>query len=193
MTQKYTGKEIFTKSNLISIFRLLLAVPLWPLLDNLNAPGNRQIIIAICIIAAISDSLDGYLARKYNEITELGKIIDPLADKVLVAAIIVKLYLTGEIPGYFFFMVIGRDVLIFIGGMIVAKILGRVLPSNVLGKMTVSSIGVLILLIIGGLDRANIIYISIYYLSIILIVASFLGYLIRAIEFVRHKDHGTVQ
>lgn len=191
--QKYGSKEILTKSNMISFFRLLLAIPLWPLLGRLDVPGNRLIIISICIIAAISDSLDGYLARKYNEITELGKIIDPLADKILVAAIIIKLYISGEIPGYFFFMVIGRDALIFLGGMVVAKILGRVLPSNVLGKMTVSSIGVLILLIIGGLDRSNLIFISIYYLTIILIVVSFLGYLIRAIEFVRQKDHGTVQ
>lgn len=193
MIQKYSSKEIFTKSNLISFFRLLLAVPLWALLGNLDSPGNRLIIIVICITAAASDSLDGYLARKFNEITELGKIIDPLADKVVVAAIIIKLYLAGEIPGYFFYMVVGRDVLIFLGGMIVAKILGRVLPSNVLGKMTVSGIGILILLIIGGLDPSNLIYISIYYLTIILIVASFLGYVIRAIEFVRQKDHGTVQ
>ena len=52
---------------------------------------------------AITDMLDGYLARKFNEVTELGKIIDPLADKIAIGVIILKLYLIGIIPRVLFY------------------------------------------------------------------------------------------
>ncbi|MEJ2615571.1 MAG: CDP-alcohol phosphatidyltransferase family protein [Ignavibacteriaceae bacterium] len=133
-------KEIYTKSNIISLFRLLLAIPLWFLLDGFNSPNIRYITFAVCLIASFSDILDGYLARKYNEVTEFGKIIDPLADKIAVGAIIIKLYLLGQIAAYYFLMIILRDIIIFLGGMFVAKKIGRVLPSNVLGKITVINI-----------------------------------------------------
>ncbi len=70
------------------------------------------------MIAAITDILDGYLARKFNQVTEFGKIIDPLADKIAIGAIIIKLFIIGVIPLYYFFMIIVRDVLIFLGGII---------------------------------------------------------------------------
>jgi Phosphatidylglycerophosphate synthase len=53
------------------------------------------------LFAASTDMLDGYLARKLNQVTEVGKIIDPLADKAAMALIVIKLYLIGEISGFF--------------------------------------------------------------------------------------------
>ncbi|MCK7524307.1 MAG: CDP-alcohol phosphatidyltransferase family protein [Ignavibacteriales bacterium] len=55
-----------------------------------------------CVFAATTDMLDGYLARKLNQVTEVGKIIDPLADKAAMAVIVVKLFLIGEISTFLF-------------------------------------------------------------------------------------------
>lgn len=147
----------------------------------------------MCILAMITDVMDGYLARKYNHITEMGKIIDPLADKVLIAVIILKLYLANEIPEYYFWMIILRDVIIFTGGIIISKKIGRVLPSNMLGKITVTNIGIFILIILMQVDKASIFYLGIYYLSIILIVISLIGYGIRSIEFLKQKENESIQ
>ena len=185
-------KEIYTKSNFISFFRLLLSIPLWFLLDYFDSVNIRYITFAVCLLAASTDILDGYLARKYNEVTEFGKIIDPLADKVAIGIIVIKLYIMGEIPSYYFFMIIFRDIIIFIGGVFVAKKIGRVLPSNVLGKITVIIIGIIILLIIIKIDRSNLIFKAFYALSIVLIFASLIGYLIRAKEFIKRKNYESV-
>ena len=93
------------------------------------------------VLLPLTDVLDGYLARKLNQVTEVGKIIDPLADKAAMAVIVVKLFSIGEISAFFFLLIIIRDLLIFIGGIYVSKKLGRVLPSNKLGKLTVLFIG----------------------------------------------------
>lgn len=170
-----------------------MAIPFWILLDNLNAPGHRAILFAMCVLGAITDVLDGYLARKYNEVTEMGKIIDPLADKVVIGIIILKLYLVGEIPNSYFLMIILRDLLIFTGGIFVSKKLGRVLPSNMLGKLTVISIAFVILFILAQVDKASLVYLGFYYLSIVLIFTSLIGYFIRSLEFIRQKDNEPLQ
>ena len=146
-------------------------------------------IICICLFATITDVLDGYLARKFNEITEMGKIIDPLADKVVIGFVVLELFWLNEVPTYYFWMIVGRDVLIFIGGIIISKKLGRVLPSNMLGKITVISIGLVLLFILFQVDRHTIYFRGLYLISILLIFSSLIGYLIRSIEFIKQKKN----
>jgi CDP-diacylglycerol--glycerol-3-phosphate 3-phosphatidyltransferase len=131
--------------------------------------------------------MDGYLARKMDQITELGKIIDPLADKICIGVIITKLFIINQLPAYYFFMIICRDILIFLGGILLTKRLGKVLPSNMLGKITVLVIGIVIILIFLQVDRQSKYYISILGISLFLIVVSFAGYVIRAVEFLKAK------
>ncbi len=185
-------KEIYTKSNLLSLLRLLLVIPFWILLDNFSNPTVRYYTFALCIFAAITDILDGYLARKFNEVTEFGKIIDPLADKIAVGVIIIKLYLIGIIPTYYFVMIIGRDLIIFFGGIFITNKIKRVLPSNMLGKITVLNIGIVILLFIIRIDTSLIIFKIIYGLSIVLIFVSLIGYTIRASEFLKQKNYESI-
>jgi CDP-diacylglycerol--glycerol-3-phosphate 3-phosphatidyltransferase len=189
---KYNSKEIFTISNGISFLRFLLVIPLWFLLDNYNSQSVRYITFALCVFAAATDVLDGYLARKLNQITEVGKIIDPLADKAAMAVIVVKLFLIGEISSFYFLTIILRDLTIFIGGLFVAKILGRVLPSNKLGKITVLFIGSVVLLILIGANRQNNFYLFIYYSSIILMFTSLFAYVYRAMEFIKKKKNESI-
>ncbi len=185
-------KEIYTKSNLLSIFRLLLAIPVWFIMDNFDEQSTRNLIAGICLFAAFTDVLDGYIARKFNEVTEFGKIIDPLADKVIVGAVVVKMFLLKEIPDYYFYLLIGRDVLIFIGGIIVSKKIGKVLPSNVIGKLSIIIISLVLLFIMLNMDRNSPIYLSFYYGSIVFVFISLFTYAYRAYEFIKKKKHGTV-
>jgi phosphatidylglycerophosphate synthase len=89
-------------------------------------------------------------------------------------------------------MIIGRDILIFIGGMFVAKKIGRVLPSNALGKITVINIGIIILLLVIGLSKSSFVYLSLYATSIILIFVSLIAYVIRAMEFLKRGKYESV-
>jgi cardiolipin synthase (CMP-forming) len=185
-------KELHTASNYMSILRMLLAIPLWFMLDELHSGNMRYYIFGLCVFGAITDILDGYLARKYQQETEMGRIIDPLADKVVIGIIVLKLFLLDEISPLYFFLIIGRDLIIFIGGMLLSQKIGRVLPSNVLGKAAVINIGIVLLLILLQVDQSSVIFAGLYYLSIILIIASFLAYALRAIEFLRRKEYGSV-
>lgn len=182
------NNKIFTISNGLSTLRLLFALPIWFALDNYHDAYFQKLALILCLIAAATDYLDGYYARKRNEITELGKIIDPLADKILIGLIAIKLYLNGEVSGYFLLIILLRDLIIFIGGIILSIKLKRVLPSNRLGKITVTVIGIVFLLVIGGFNKNHVFFQLLYYLSILLIYASFLGYLIRAIEFIKKSN-----
>ena len=124
---KINYRELFsTKSNLLSLFRLFLAIPFWILFDQFNTPWGPAVLFSMCILVIITDMLDGYFARKFNEVSEMGKIIDPLADKVVLAAIIIKIYLLGLIPDYYFFMIVGRDIIIFLGGIYVTSKIGKI-------------------------------------------------------------------
>src|ERR1035437_9981742 len=178
-------KEINTVSNYLSLLRLLLAIPFWIMLDYF--PSYKYILLSLVLFASLTDILDGYLARKMNQITEFGKIIDPLADKICIGLIITKLFLIQQIPGYYFFMIIGRDILIFLGGIFLTRKLGRVLPSNMLGKITVLIIGIVIILTLLQVDKSSVYFKSIYYISLLLIIVSFAGYVIRGFEFWKAK------
>lgn len=145
-------------------------------------------VAAIGILAAITDVLDGYLARKLNQITEFGKIIDPLADKVLVVFVVLNLFLIGDIPEYYFYLIVARDILILLGGLIVSKKLGKVLPSDYFGKATVLAISFTLLMILLNVDKQSLPYLLLYYLSILLIFISFINYVIKAVKALNKKD-----
>jgi CDP-diacylglycerol--glycerol-3-phosphate 3-phosphatidyltransferase len=194
MTLNIKFKELFTPSNLLSLFRLFLSIPLWLVLDKIGESYNyRYITVLICLFAFVTDFLDGYLARRFNQITEMGKIIDPLADKVAMGVVVIKMYLLKELPEYYIFMILGRDLIIFLGGIFVTSKLGKVLPSNLLGKITVLSIGIIILLKLLLInERMPGIYDFIYYMSIILIISSLIGYIIRGVESLRWRKNGVI-
>lgn len=175
--------EILTMSNLVSLFRLFLVIPTIYLLSQIGEHEEfRVFVIILFFIAYLSDLLDGFLARKFNEITEFGKIIDPLADKVFVIGVILQLYISGEITLFYFLVILLRDVLILIGGIIVSKTIGKVLPSNLLGKITVASIAFFLLAVIIGENEIPLLFSVLKYGSIILSFASVLGYGLRAYE-----------
>lgn len=132
-------------SNALSASRMVLAVPA----AIAVARGATTVAVAVCVCAAITDMLDGYFARKFNEVTELGKIIDPISDKVFIGAVALTLVGIGTIPVWFAAIVIGRDALIFVAGVYLRTTHKIVLMSNVLGKITVALLSLLMLIVVA--------------------------------------------
>jgi cardiolipin synthase len=185
--------KIFTVSNLISFLRVFLVIPFIFVIPNLDEGNNRLWAIILISIGYISDILDGYMARKLNQVSELGKIIDPLADKVCVVSIIIMLYISNEISTLYFAVIILRDVIIFLGGILVSKRIGKILPSNLLGKITIVSIGFYIIAVIINLQQHSIlVYDFLYYISILLSFASVAGYGLRAYEIINWNKKSEV-
>lgn len=130
-------KEILYISNLLSLSRfLLVAVTAWFLLEE-----NYLLGCLLIVVIWISDLLDGYLARKRNEVSEIGKIIDPIADKTAIAGIAIIMLIQGLIPFWFVIITFSRDALILLGGLYLNAKKNIVLQSNVMGKLAVFIIG----------------------------------------------------
>ncbi len=150
------NKEIFYISNLLSFSRFVLLIPLIFFLISPNE--NHYLFSSIIIILMwISDLLDGYYARKRNEVSEWGKIIDPLADKTIVISITIILLLQGVLPIWFFIVIVLRDLIILSGGLFIKQKYGIVLQSNWIGKLTVFTIGFTLLnmILIKGLTSSS--------------------------------------
>lgn len=179
--------RLFTVSNLLSFIRLLMAIPFWILLNNDNkGPNNWAVLLTLA--AVVTDLMDGYLARKFNQVSEWGKIIDPLADKVCVGIIIIQLFLHGRLVPGLFWVIILRDVIIFVAGIFVTKKIGMVLPSNYLGKGTVLVIGFYIIFMMLDLAGQNYVVNYLFMLAIfIMSIASLVAYGTRAFEVMKGK------
>ncbi len=167
-----------------------MTIPIFYFLQNVeHGDYHRYLAAVLLVLAAATDYLDGYFARKYDEISELGKIIDPLADKIAVGVVVLILYWKGMLPEYIFFIVIARDVIIFIGGIIISNKIGKVLPSNLLGKITVFILGIYLLLLVVGLQDYPTLFKLFNYLIVLMSFVSLLGYVIRSIEALRYKKN----
>ncbi len=129
--------KICTISNLLSFSRIVLLAPLMAVLFATEWQHRRVYAIIIIVAGMVTDSLDGYFARKFNEVSELGKAIDPIADKICIAAIVIILAMLRDIPLWYMNVVLGRDVLIFIGGLYVKQKKGIILVSTMSGKVAV--------------------------------------------------------
>jgi cardiolipin synthase (CMP-forming) len=127
-------------SNLLSLSRLIMTLPLCLAVYY----NHTTLIITLSCLAFASDYLDGYLARKLNQISDLGKILDPLADKVMVSSIVILLLFLGRFPLWIGLIIISRDLLILAGGLIIRKKKKLIVPSNLVGKWAVTFIGVYI-------------------------------------------------
>ena len=100
--------------NLICVLRLAL---IWPVLATLHA-GQYLAALALFIAAAVSDGLDGYLAKRFRWTSELGKFLDPLADKLLLVAVFIECAWLELVPWWLTAAVVARDVLIGLGALI---------------------------------------------------------------------------
>jgi len=158
---------------------------------------NYLMTCVFIFIIWVSDLLDGYFARSRNEISELGKIIDPLADKLTVITLVVILLFKGIIPLWFVIITVLRDAVILAGGLYLSSKKNIVLQSNRVGKTAVFFIGAAIffgILATGAKsgqfgnflsyhsEITELLYSILLFMSVVLALISLLSYLQRFIK-----------
>ncbi len=112
-------------ANLVTLMRLLLApVVIWLLLE-----GQASMAFALFLFAGITDAIDGMIAKRFNQETELGAYLDPVADKALLVSIFVTLGILQELPAWLVLLAVSRDALI-VGGVLLSYTLGNPLVMN---------------------------------------------------------------
>ncbi|SHE31753.1 CDP-diacylglycerol--glycerol-3-phosphate 3-phosphatidyltransferase [Tissierella praeacuta DSM 18095] len=136
-------------ANKITIFRVFL-VPIFMFVLYSTLPYNTYFAAAIFIIASLTDTLDGYVARSRNMITNFGKFVDPLADKVLVSAALISLVELGKVPGWVVVLIIAREFTIT-GFRIIAASEGINIAASSLGKIkTITQLVAIIALLLNN-------------------------------------------
>ena len=147
------------------------------LLTGWGGEANRYISVAIFVIASVTDWFDGYLARKNHLVTNFGKFMDPLADKLLVCSAMICLIELDRLPAWIVIVIIGREFIIS-GFRLIAAENGIVIAANYWGKFkTVSQMIMIILLLLdlgGAFDILGEIFI---WLSLALTVISLITYI----------------
>jgi len=122
--------------------------------NNFVIRYGNYIAGSIFIIASLTDSIDGHIARSRNMITNFGKFLDPVADKLLVTAALLALVQTGRLNGWFAFIIIGRELLIT-GFRLVVSGMGTVIAANNIGKakMVFQTIAIAWLIFEPGIEK----------------------------------------
>jgi CDP-diacylglycerol--glycerol-3-phosphate 3-phosphatidyltransferase len=162
---------------MVPVFVVLM---LW---EGLGSAG-RYAAVTVFILASLTDYLDGYLARKNNLVTDFGKFMDPIADKLLVCSAMICLVEKGQLPAWIVIIIIGREFIIS-GFRLVASDKGTVIAASYWGKFkTVFQMFMVILLILnlGGVFQW--IAQAVTWIALILTVVSLVDYL--------HKNWGVL-
>ena len=126
-----------TTANKLTILRVLM-IPVFLVVLYWGFPGCRYVALGIYIVACLTDLLDGYIARHYNQVSDFGKFMDPLADKVLVMAAMCYLVEIGQMPGWCLAIVLLREFAVS-GMRLVAVEQGRVIAAAWSGKVKTAS------------------------------------------------------
>ena len=174
-------KEILNLPNTITLLRICVIPVLFCILLS---PGRTLslIITILFVIAAFTDLLDGYIARKYGIVTKMGKLLDPIADKIILSTAMILMIPIGRIPAWVVALIVMRDVAVD-GIRIISSSDGIVIPASKLGKQkTLSQIVAISFLIIHyplfGIDT-HFVGIVTLYVALILTVWSGVDYFIK--------------
>ena len=129
--------------NLLSLLRIVIIPFIGYYLSKANFQSTMT-CVALLVVAGITDVLDGYLARRMKQVSRLGMVLDPLADKILAAALVVMLVFFRDLSLWLALVIVGRDLLILVAGILLLKGKNVVVPSNLTGKYAFVAIAFLI-------------------------------------------------
>jgi CDP-diacylglycerol--glycerol-3-phosphate 3-phosphatidyltransferase len=168
-------------ANKLTIFRVIL-IPFFLvfLLTNFLEPWNHLIALVIFVVASFTDFLDGYLARSMNLVTNFGKFMDPLADKLLVASALIAFIQLGWLPAWMVIVILSREFIIS-GFRLVAASEGLVIAANYWGKIKTVIQMTMIIVLMANLQGEVMYYIeqSLIYLAVILTIISGVDYIVK--------------
>ena len=177
------SNRFWTIANAFSLLRVVLTPPvLWLIWLGLD---YRWWMFGLVVIMIISDILDGYFARRFGEITQWGKILDPLADKVAIGTITLLLVFTRGLPAWVAFVVVGRDLLILLAASILMNRVKIVISSNMWGK--VATLVMSLLLVAYAMDFA-VVKQPLLILAAILLVVSWFTYFLGFLRAMRGSE-----
>lgn len=164
--------------NKLTLLRIIM-IPVFVVLLYLDFPFNNLVALAVFILASITDTLDGYIARKYNLITDFGKFMDPIADKLLVTAAMLVFVDWHMMPAWVMIVVVAREFIVSALRLVAANN-GRVIAAGWSGKVKTASTMVCICIMLLGLPQ----WVNAVCSAVILVTTAYSG-----IEYlVKNKD-----
>ena len=167
--------------NKLTLFRVVL-IPFFVfflLAPFFECYGN-YIAVAIFIVASLTDLLDGKIARKYNLVTNFGKFMDPLADKLLVCSAMICLISTGQLPAWIVIIIISREFIIS-GFRLIASDNGVVIAASYWGKFKTTFQMLMVIVLILNIEHPvfEVIGTVLIYVSLALTIISLIDYIIK--------------
>ena len=169
--------------NKLTVLRAIM-IPFFLVFLYIEQPWSKWVALGIFIAASLTDMLDGQIARKRNLVTNFGKFMDPLADKLLVCSALIALSDMGKIPAWIIIIIISRDFIIS-GFRLVAAQKGVVIAAGWLGKIKTALQMVMVCFLIASIKAFRIIDIILIYASLILTIVSLIDYLYRNREVLK--------
>lgn len=168
--------------NKLTIFRVIL-IPffLFFLLTGYGGAYSRWIALGIFVVASLTDLLDGKIARKYHLITNFGKFMDPLADKLLVCSAMIAFVELGQMPSWVVIVIISREFAIS-GFRLVAADNDVVIAASWWGKIKTVSQMVMVILMIADIEQLALATEIVMWLALALTLISMIDY------FIKNKD-----
>ena len=146
------------------------------MLADVAGDMSKWIALALFVVASLTDLLDGHIARKYNLVTNFGKFMDPLADKLLVCAAMICLVETGKIPSWVVIIIISREFIIS-GFRLIASDNGIVIAASYWGKFKTVFQMIMIVLMIADIAAIQIVTQIVMWIALVLTVVSLIDYL----------------
>lgn len=177
--------DIWTVPNVLTMLRLVLV----PVFVILFSAGHDKAALAVFLVASFTDLVDGYIARKYNQITNFGKLMDPLADKVMVCTALICQGLRGVFPWWAIAVVMGKELLLVLGGAVMLRN-DVVVYSNMLGKVAQCAfIAALVLSFFHAEFAALGVAVDTIalYLAVALTIAALVDYTVAGVKTLRSK------
>lgn len=163
--------------NLLTILRIVLIPFFVFFMLGSGLEYAKWIALAIFIVASLTDTLDGYLARKHHQVTNFGKFMDPLADKLLVCSAMICLIESGKLASWIVIIIISREFIIS-GFRLVAADNGIVIAANWWGKFKTVSQMIMIVLLIADLGGFFATLETVFiYVALVLTVVSLVDYI----------------
>lgn len=179
-------RKAFTVANGLSFFRILLLPFILIFLAERDS-SNSYIALILMFLAGVSDIFDGYLARRLNQISNFGMIIDPLADKISIVSVAIFLVFLRGFPIWVLILILCKDICIVTGSLLLIRKRDVLLPSNFLGKYTTFTLALSIVAFTLRLEPWKWYLI---YIGVILILSSGVSYFLLFLKFWHREPSG---
>jgi CDP-diacylglycerol--glycerol-3-phosphate 3-phosphatidyltransferase len=182
------GREIWNLPNSLTLLRIFL-IPILVVVLLTKFDGKEYVGLAIFLIAAVTDLLDGYFARRYQKITRLGTLLDPIADKLLISSALISLVELGLAPAWMIVIIVGREFAVS-GLRSIAAQQGVTIAASPLGKGKTVSQVVAVAFLIMGYELGEFMFIGKIALWVVMILAlgSGVDYFLRFSRTVLGRD-----